>query len=83
MPDKLLTRAEAIRSTNMPESTFDRLGIEPAKRSGRNVYFRVKDILRAVLVKEAIRSPALAELSKVSVPATRAAADALAEETLR
>lgn len=83
MPEKLLTRAESIRSANMPEATFDRLGIEPAKRSGRNVYFRVRDIVKAVLMKEALRSPAVAELSKVSSPAARAAADALAEETLR
>lgn len=83
MPDKLLTRAEAIRSSNMPEASFDRLGVEPAKRSGRNVYFRVRDIVRAVLVKEALRSPAVTELSKVSPPVARAAAGAIAEETLR
>ena len=79
----LLTRAAAIRSSGLSESTFNRLELEPAHRQGRQTYYRPRDIVAAVLAKEAMRSQVLAALKETSPKAARAAAERLADEALR
>ena len=79
----LLSRRDAIRSSGMSESGFNRLNLTPAERVGRQTFYRVRDIVAAVLRREALRSPVLESLAKVSPRAAEAAAAALADEALR
>lgn len=83
MSERLLTRAEMIKSSGMAEATFDRLAVEPAKRQGRHVYYRVRDVVHAVLSKDALRSDLLGPLLNTCPPAAGAAARQIADETLR
>ena len=79
----LLTRADAIKSSGLSESSFNRLDLEPAHREGRQTFYRPRDIVAAVLAKEAMRSQVLAALHATSPKAARAAAERLADEALR
>lgn len=48
----LLTRRDLIRSAKMSESSFDRLGLEPAKRVGRLAFYSLRDCMVAKLAKD-------------------------------
>lgn len=48
----LLTRQDMIKGMGMSESSFDRLGLEPAQRVGKHSYYSVRQVLAAQLAKE-------------------------------
>ena len=79
----LLSRRDAIKSAGLSESAFTRLDLQPAERQGRQTFYRVRDIVAAMLRREALRTPALEALAKTSPAAAEAAAAALADAALR
>lgn len=79
----LLNRTDMIESAGMSESSFDRLRIEPVERRGRETFYCVRDVVHAVLAREAMRSDILQALHKVNPAAARRAADQMARDAIR
>ena len=79
----LLSRRDAIKSSGLSESAFGRLDLQPAERHGRQTFYSVREIVAAVLAREALRSKLLQAVHATSPRAAEAAAGAMADEALR